>query len=424
MAKYQQLHVKQQTYRIQESRTRAKYISKPPSGNSTFSKVLFLLFHVSVYTILMCSFGLSIHASKINLHLVSPFGFNIRQNEFKVLKPAKSTRGNQIVENSPSESYNSNSRPWVNGIKNAFCSACASACSKTILQPIDAIKTIQQYYEQTANTKSISMLDACKIVLDRPGGFRNFYSGLSVNVIGAVPSVALYFGVYSYCKQVLLTTTYGAKHKTISIAVSAAIGNTIASFSRVPYEVLKQQLQTGMYSSTIEALTAVVTTGQFWNMIFPKGGIAIQMIRDVPYAVVTLLMYESLQSHFSVSRNNVRQATTSATTSRSVPISPTESATTTSVVVVKNKALDFLVGGIAGGIGSYVTNPMDVVKTRLQTNSLLYNGSVRQCTRTIWMEGGPSAFLRGSIPRLVHKVPANAFFFMFYELFRKLLRVE
>jgi hypothetical protein len=89
-----------------------------------------------------------------------------------------------------------------------------------------------------------------------------------------------------------------------------------------------------------------------------------------------------------------------------------------------SKGLDFCLGGIAGGMGSWVTNPMDVVKTRLQVNSDLYSGSVLKCTQAVWQEGGASAFLRGSIPRLMHKVPANAFFFLFYELFRRLLRVE
>jgi hypothetical protein len=89
-----------------------------------------------------------------------------------------------------------------------------------------------------------------------------------------------------------------------------------------------------------------------------------------------------------------------------------------------SKGLDFVVGGIAGGLGSWVTNPMDVVKTRLQVNSDMYSGSVWKCTQSVWQEGGASAFLRGSIPRLAHKVPANAFFFLFYELFRRVLRVE
>jgi hypothetical protein len=81
-------------------------------------------------------------------------------------------------------------------------------------------------------------------------------------------------------------------------------------------------------------------------------------------------------------------------------------------------------GAVAGGIGSYVTNPLDVLKTRLQTDSSLYKGSIVMCARATMKEGGAMAFLRGSVPRLLHKIPANGAFFLFYEFFGRLLHVE
>jgi solute carrier family 25 (mitochondrial S-adenosylmethionine transporter), member 26 len=274
------------------------------------------------------------------------------------------------------------SSAWLDGLKNGLASAVAAACVKTTLQPIDAIKTMQQYHHNQAGTSSsLSVLAACRELVSRPGGFGNFYAGLSVTVLGAMPGVALYFGVYSYCKQSLGRTKIGRQHPTAVIAVSAALGNSVASFSRVPYEVLKQKLQTGVYGSTMEALRA--TAEQGWvRMLFPKGGVAIQMIRDVPYAVCTLLLYESFQRAY---QNRPRQQRCGTDTT-------------------SKNGWDFCLGGLAGGIGSWVTNPMDVVKTRLQTNSDLYHGSVIECTRSIWVEGGASAFLRGSVPRLMHKV--------------------
>ena len=123
------------------------------------------------------------------------------------------------------------------------------------------------------------------------------------------------------------------------------------------------------------------------------------MLRDIPYAVLTLLTYEHLK-HAWKPKAEKRYPT------------------------IPKRSWDLLVGGLAGGIGSYVTNPMDVIKTRIQTGSGFYGGSIVQCAKMTWDEGGPSAFLRGSVPRLLHKVPANAFFFLFYELFRSLLNVR
>ena len=103
-----------------------------------------------------------------------------------------------------------------------------------------------------------------------------------------MPSVGLYFGVYSYSKEKLLpllqqtmkptNESSEATCKTLSIAAAAAIGNTVASFSRVPYEVVKQKLQTGEYSSTFVALRDMASTGGM-RAFFPLGGINIQMIR-------------------------------------------------------------------------------------------------------------------------------------------------
>lgn len=279
---------------------------------------------------------------------------------------------------------------WVDGLKNGLASAMAAGCVKTTLQPVDAVKTLQQYRQIKGS--SLTIWEACREIMSRPGGFWNFYAGLGVTVFGAMPSVALYFGVYSYCKKTLLNTHWGKKHPTASVALSAAIGNSVASFSRVPYEVLKQKLQTGVYTSTWHAFKEISSSNEWMSLLFPKGGIAIQMLRDVPYAVLTLMLYETLQNAFHKSRSN--------------------------------KLIDFCVGGSAGGFGSWATTPLDVIKTRLQTDSELYGGSVRACTAEIWREGGSMAFLRGSIPRLVHKVPANAFFFVFYEGFRQLLGVR
>lgn len=122
-----------------------------------------------------------------------------------------------------------------------------------------------------------------------------FYkAGLGVAAIGAMPSVGLYFGIYSYSKRIITPRLKQAVGPTrekslmsdnaarrIGIAASAAIGNTFASFSRVPYEVVKQQLQTGQYPNTRKALTAMFRS-KGMRAFFPLGGVSIQMVRDIP----------------------------------------------------------------------------------------------------------------------------------------------
>ena len=111
---------------------------------------------------------------------------------------------------------------WLDGLKSGLASAMAAACVKTLLQPIDAIKTMQQYYHSTG--QALSVVGACREIWNL-GGFGKFYAGLGVTVIGAMPGVSLYFGVYQYCKKRLKATPWGERNPLVAVAASAAIGN-------------------------------------------------------------------------------------------------------------------------------------------------------------------------------------------------------
>jgi hypothetical protein len=88
------------------------------------------------------------------------------------------------------------------------------------------------------------MIEACRRVASRPGGAANLYSGLAVSAMGSMPSVGLYFGVYSYCRRTIgprLASRLGGERrrgggllsdaaiKNLSIACSAAIGELFVS---------------------------------------------------------------------------------------------------------------------------------------------------------------------------------------------------
>ena len=114
------------------------------------------------------------------------------------------------------------------------------------------------------------------------------------------------------------------------------------------------------------------------------------MVRDIPYAVITLVSYEILQGILKDSKRKKQ---------------------------LKNLAC----GSIAGGIGTLLTTPMDLVKTRMMVGGE-YPGFLPAVVG-IYKKEGPSAFLIGMGPRLAHKIPANGVFFFFYEIFRSLLGV-
>lgn len=292
----------------------------------------------------------------------------------------------------------------------------ASVCAKTVLAPFDTIKTVQQRHRDVGSASSpLTLLQAARLVTSRGNGLLELYAGLGVAALGSVPSVGLYFGIYSYSKGALgplladrfsldddvdgaLRERRARLLRTVAVAASAAIGNTVASFSRVPFEVLKQRLQADANGAgaggALRALRSALAEGG-QGALFPPGSVRSQMARDVPYAVCTLLAYERLREDWI---------------DRAPDAAPWR---------------DVVAGAVAGGLGSYITNPLDVIKTRLQIDGgVEFSGGVIDCARRTWTEEGPGAFLKGSVPRLIHKVPANAIFFFSYELFRRALRAE
>ena len=360
------------------------------------------------------------------------FSCNERNNQVRKALRSKPTlivsqcRGGAAVPTKTVYDNNTKRKAAISGLKNSLASALGAVCSKTALAPFDTIKTIQQEHISTLAGPSLRFFDAARMVMERGNGVLGFYAGLGVAAIGAMPSVGLYFGIYSYSKGILgpfLQEQFGTKNtteyknrdaflRTVTIATSAAIGNTVASISRVPYEVLKQKLQMNQYPNTWVAITSMITSSNGKSLtikpFFPLGGISSQMARDIPYAIFTLLTYEYLRDNWVSKHEN--------TSSKSK--------------LASGWWKDMVAGAVAGGVGSYLTNPMDVIKTRLQTSNKIgdtsivaYTG-VWDCAQKIYLEEGPRAFLKGSIPRLMHKVPANAIFFLSYEVFRRLLNVD
>jgi len=91
--------------------------------------------------------------------------------------------------------------------------------------------------------------------------------------------------------------------------------------------------------------------------------------------------------------------------------------------------MSLLIGGLSGGMGPLVNNPLDVVKTRLQKQNTAaarsksstgvavtpkYTGLIQACFK-IANEEGAGALWKGITPRLMRIVPGQAITFTTYE---------
>lgn len=85
-----------------------------------------------------------------------------------------------------------------------------------------------------------------------------------------------------------------------------------------------------------------------------------------------------------------------------------------------SSTMSLLIGGVSGGLGPLVNNPLDVVKTRLQKQNITkydtpkYTGLIQACFK-IANEEGMGALWKGITPRLMRIVPGQAITFTTYE---------
>ena len=85
-------------------------------------------------------------------------------------------------------------------------------------------------------------------------------------------------------------------------------------------------------------------------------------------------------------------------------------------------------GAVSGLLAQTVTYPGDTVRRRMQNNGAggaarVYTNSLH-CTRQIWALEGLNGFFKGSWSNTLRAVPAAAFQFAAYEVFKKALKCE
>ncbi|KAL3934134.1 MAG: hypothetical protein SGBAC_010085, partial [Bacillariaceae sp.] len=87
------------------------------------------------------------------------------------------------------------------------------------------------------------------------------------------------------------------------------------------------------------------------------------------------------------------------------------------------ETLKFLSGGVSGTVASTVTNPLEVIKTQLQSSNtaLLESKSPIGIAKAIIKQDGIPGFWRGLPPTLVGIIPSRSAYFYAYQRVKKLL---
>jgi solute carrier family 25 (mitochondrial S-adenosylmethionine transporter), member 26 len=230
------------------------------------------------------------------------------------------------------------------------------------------------------------------------------YNGVAGSLLGQVPYGVLTFGSYEMYKRNLIERFPSAR-PILLYALAAIMGDLTGSGWLCPSEVVKQQLQAGMYPTTAAAVSGI------WNkrglVGFYEGYLG-GVARDVPFRVAQLTSYEATKSLYLriKARRRLQNHPTKAT--RGAPSKQPE-------VLQLSSAEAALCGAVSGTISAAVTAPLDRIKTLLMTNSAANGGSVAACAAKIFREEGLRGFAQGIVPRVIYIAPSVVIFFVVYE---------
>ena len=214
------------------------------------------------------------------------------------------------------------------------------------------------------------------------------YKGVGGSLFGQVPYGVLTFGSYEVYKQ-YLSERFQSYNPVFVYALAAILGDMTGSIWLCPSEVVKQQLQGGMFQSTGEAIKSIWANKGLLGFYQGYTG---ALARDVPFRVAQLTSYEVTKNIFL----KIKQQRN--------PDEKKELSTVDATIC----------GAIAGTFSSAITTPLDRVKTLLMTDSK-YGGSVLSCVNKIWREEGLNGFCTGLVPRVVYIAPSVMIFFVVYE---------
>ncbi|KAG0048310.1 hypothetical protein BGZ83_006708 [Gryganskiella cystojenkinii] len=216
-----------------------------------------------------------------------------------------------------------------------------------IMHSVDTVKTRLQGQPSANPPKYNNMFHAYSTILREEGVSRGLYSGVAPAMTGSLPGTTLYFGTYEYTKR---TLTAAGCPDTLAHLAGGSIGDFFASFIYVPSEVLKTRMQlqgrynnpsfiSGYnYKNTWHALQMIVKydgVGALYQ------GYRATLLRDVPFSALQFAFYEKFKVE-----------------ARKWEARPDGQ---------MSLHIETACGAVAGGLAGFLTTPLDVMKTLLQT---------------------------------------------------------
>lgn len=270
-----------------------------------------------------------------------------------------------------------------------LASAAAGCVSRCVVHPLDTVRS-----RLMVSAGHGTLLSTLREVV-AADGMRGLYRGFGVSVLLQAPAVATYLSTYEVSRD------YFAQYVHTPILTHLSAGLVAESVSAVfwtPMEVVKQRAQIRALSASSVSVLRDLLRHEGARALF--SGYAITVGVFGPYSMVYFAAYERFKA-----------AALSRGKKLSTPVVSTSAAA-------------------AGALAAAVTTPLDVIKTRLQTQGDIAKAkgvshvrmpytSAWNAAKVIARQEGFGAFLKGITARVLWIMPGTAITMSTFEFLKR-----
>eukprot|EP01006_Ploeotia_vitrea_P041432 TRINITY_DN66525_c7_g7_i1.p1 TRINITY_DN66525_c7_g7~~TRINITY_DN66525_c7_g7_i1.p1 ORF type:complete len:411 (-),score=217.17 TRINITY_DN66525_c7_g7_i1:319-1551(-) len=172
------------------------------------------------------------------------------------------TQQQQQLKKKKKKSFKSQPKPTaVSRLKHAAAGSCGGLVAKTILQPLDLVRTRMQVHDGRGQRYS-GVVDAFRSIY-RSGGVAELYQGLGANLLGSGVSWGVYFYTYNTAKDYFKHSRADPTQPLTPLhhMASAASAGAMTVMVTNPIWMVKTRLQLQTSRATAATAAAAATTG-------------------------------------------------------------------------------------------------------------------------------------------------------------------
>eukprot|EP01132_Coremiostelium_polycephalum_P000687 gene687-848_t len=308
----------------------------------------------------------------------------------------------QYIKNTTTSTKGIISNSYSNLTLHVVAGALSRVSESFIMFPLDTLKTKLQFNQKSTLSNNGSVIRTLVIDTAKKEGIRGFYRGFIPHLLYVAPAASISFVCYEAIVKAIVIPILGM-----------GLARVVGSIMRTPFDQVKMRQQV-YHTSALQTYKSIIKSKNGYYGLFKFSYVS--LLRDIPYTALYFSSYELFRylekKYFLYTPNN------------NIKNNNSTSATTTIENKQKLKGIHNLVAGsAAGAISTIITNPIDVIKTKVQTSQNL-NITVSDAFKQIFKSEGVHGFTKGLLIRLIHIVPSAGISFASYEFFKNILEAH